>query len=200
MRREPVCEGSGLEPTTIGNYTLIRLLGRGSMGAVYEARHNTIERRAAIKILHKEFCEEPEVLQRFLNEARAVNIIDHPGLVGVSELGKAEDGARYIVMEYLDGITLREHLLRSPGRLPVAEVIPIARQIASTLAAAHAKQVVHRDLKPVTLSFVDDRAAPFPGRRERWGKPPRRALSGSRRRFRSGSVGRCSSSLSRGGS
>ena len=146
-------EGTGLEQT-IGNYTILRLLGKGGMGSVYEARHNMIERRAAIKVLHQEFCEDPDVLKRFMNEARAVNIIGHPGLIGVSEFGQTPEGARYIVMEYVDGITLREKIHRAGGRLPLDQVIKLSRQIASTLAAAHAKQIVHRDLKPVNIMLV----------------------------------------------
>ena len=139
---------------TISNYSLLRLLGRGGMGSVYEARHTTIERRAAIKILHKEFCEDPDVVKRFMNEARAVNIIGHPGLVSVSEFGQTADGAPYIVMEYIEGITLREHLQRAGGRLPAEQVVRLSRQMASTLAAAHGKQIVHRDLKPVNIMLV----------------------------------------------
>jgi serine/threonine protein kinase len=141
---------------TIGNYTLLRLLGRGGMGSVYEARHSAIERRVAIKILHKEFCEDPEVLKRFVNEARAVNIIGHPGLVGVSEFGQTPEGAPFIVMEYIEGITLREWLTRNGGKLSVEQTMLIARQMASTLAAAHAKQIVHRDLKPVNIMLCTE--------------------------------------------
>lgn len=148
-------EGTGLEQT-IGNYTILRLLGKGGMGSVYEARHNMIERRAAIKVLHPEFCEDPDVLKRFVNEARAVNIIGHPGLIGVSEFGQTPEGARYIVMEYVDGITLREKIHRAGGRLPLDQVIKLSRQIASILAAAHAKQIVHRDLKPVNIMLVTE--------------------------------------------
>lgn len=138
-----------------GSYQVVRLLGKGGMGSVYEARHTTLERRAAIKVLHKEFCEDPEVLKRFMNEARAVNIIGHAGLVAVSEFGQTKEGAPYIVMEYIDGITLREYIRRAGGHLSVEQVIRLSRQIASALAAAHAKKIVHRDLKPVTLTPVE---------------------------------------------
>lgn len=103
----------------------------------------------AIKVLHKEFCEDTEVLKRFINEARVVNIIGHPGLVGVSEFGQTSEGAPFIVMEYVEGVTLREWIQRQAGRIPIEKVVRLSRQLASTLAAAHAKQIVHRDLKPV---------------------------------------------------
>ena len=141
---------------SVDNYVLLRLMGRGSMGAVYEARHRQIERRVAIKILHKELSDDPEVLQRFTNEARIVNIVGHAGLVGITESGQTRDGSRYIVMEYVEGVTLRDYVAQHGGRLPVDQVMRIVRQVASTLAAAHAKQVVHRDLKPANIMLVTD--------------------------------------------
>lgn len=130
---------------TVENYVLLRRMGHGSMGAVYEARHQQIERRVAIKILRKELSDDPEIIQRFTNEARIVNIIGHAGLVAISESGQTRDGSRYIVMEYVDGITLRDYVAQRGGRLPVDQVMRITRQVASTLAAAHEKQIVHRD-------------------------------------------------------
>ncbi|MFO0622731.1 MAG: serine/threonine-protein kinase [Polyangia bacterium] len=147
---------------TFGSYQIVRLLGKGGMGSVYEARHTTLERRAAIKVLHKEFCEDPEVLKRFMNEARAVNIIAHAALVSVSEFGQTKEGAPYIVMEYIDGITLREYIRRAGGHLSVDQVVRLSRQIASALAAAHAKKIVHRDLKPVKTSSHRQRAIGLP--------------------------------------
>lgn len=141
---------------TVENYVLLRRMGHGSMGAVYEARHQQIERRVAIKILRKELSDDPEIIQRFTNEARIVNIIGHAGLVAISESGQTRDGSRYIVMEYVDGITLRDYVAQRGGRLPVDQVMRITRQVASTLAAAHEKQIVHRDLKPENIMLVRD--------------------------------------------
>lgn len=138
----------------VDHYILLRLLGRGSMGAVYEARHRQIERRVAIKILRPELADDPEILQRFTNEARIVNIIGHAGLVAITEQGQTRDGGRYIVMEYVDGVTLRDYAAARGGRLPVPDVLRLMRQVASTLAAAHAKQIVHRDLKPANIMLV----------------------------------------------
>jgi hypothetical protein len=141
---------------SVDNYVLLRRMGNGSMGTVYEARHRQIERRVAIKILHKELSDDPEIIQRFTNEARIVNIIGHAGLVAISESGQTRDGSRYIVMEYVDGITLRDFVAQRGGRLPVPQVLRLTRQIASTLAAAHDKQIVHRDLKPANIMLVRD--------------------------------------------
>lgn len=143
-------------PQDIPNYELVRLLGRGGMGAVYEARQKQIERRVAIKILHQQFADDPDVLARFMNEARIVNIIGHAGIVAVSESGQTSSGGRYLVMDYVGGITLREHLQKSGGRLAADQVNHIGRQIASTLAAAHDKKIVHRDLKPANIMLVAD--------------------------------------------
>lgn len=92
---------------------------------------------------------------RLLNEARAVNIVQHPSLVNIFEFGRLEDGTAYIIMEYLEGETLRHRLARSSGRLST-DAVRITRQIASALTAAHAKGIVHRDLKPANVMLVSD--------------------------------------------
>ncbi len=138
----------------LGRYQIVRLLGKGGMGQVYEAYDAEIERRAAIKVLHAQFFDNAEVAQRFQNEARAVNIIGHPSLVNAFEFGRTPDGCPYIVMEYLEGETLRQRL-RRVGRLG-ADAVRIARQITSALCAAHAKKIVHRDLKPSNIMLVAD--------------------------------------------
>ena len=138
----------------IGNYKLTRLLGEGGMGRVFEGVHEQIGRRAAIKVLHAQFAHNSEAYTRFLNEARAVNIIQHPGLVNVFEFGQTDDGSPYIVMEFLEGETLADRLA-SVGRMSMG-ALRIARQIASALMAAHAKHIVHRDLKPANVMLVPD--------------------------------------------
>src|SRR4051794_17153893 len=94
----------------IGNYRVLRKLGQGGMGAVFEAVHEEIGRRAAIKVLLPDYAKDPQNIARFFNEARAVNVINHPGLVGVFESGRLDDGAGYIVMEYLAGELLGNRL------------------------------------------------------------------------------------------
>src|SRR5262245_61646736 len=91
----------------IGNYRVVRKLGEGGMGAVYEAVHDQISRRAAIKILHAHLSKDTEVVTRFINEARAVNIVQHPSMVQIFEFGTTPDGAAYIIMEYLEGESLK---------------------------------------------------------------------------------------------
>lgn len=137
----------------VGNYRLLRLLGRGGMGAVYEAVHLYIERRAAIKVLHAQLSQNSEFRTRFLNEARAVNLIQHPGLVEVYEFGLLDDGTAYIVMEFLQGESLEARIKRSPHGLG-APALKIATDIAQAMVAAHQKGIVHRDLKPGNVMLL----------------------------------------------
>jgi serine/threonine-protein kinase len=139
----------------IGKYRIVRKIGQGGMGAVFEAVHEEIGRRAAIKVLLPEFTEDPQNIARFFNEARAVNIIQHPGLVGMYESGRLEDGSAYIVMEYLEGELLTARLNKL-GKLSLKGSLTLCRQLASALAAAHLKRIVHRDLKPDNIMLVPD--------------------------------------------
>ncbi len=148
------------ESTHVGSYRLLRQLGQGGMGAVYEAIQETIERRVAIKILRPEYARHPETTKRFFNEARAVNRIDHPGLVQIHEYGHLPEGTAYIVMELLKGETLAQRLYRLGGRMPTQLAIQFAWQIAAALTAAHDKEIFHRDLKPDNLMLVADPVAP----------------------------------------
>ena len=124
------------------------------MGAVYEAVHETIERRVAIKVLNPGLSQSADVSVRFINEARAVNLVNHPGLVQVSDFGQLPDGTAYIVMELLEGETLSKRLARLGGRMPLPEILRMCRQISSALQAAHMKGIVHRDLKPDLLRLA----------------------------------------------
>ena len=131
----------------IGSYKIVRQLGHGGMGEVFEAVHEKLHRRAAIKIQHPHVARAPEMAARFRNEARAVNIIRHPGVVDIYEHGQLEDGTVYIVMEYLEGQSLGEYLAEH-GQVSPSQVVVLCQQIASALAAAHNKSIIHRDLKP----------------------------------------------------
>jgi len=144
-------------PAMFGSYRAGRLLGEGGMGSVYEAFQAEMNRRAAVKVLHPRFASNRKLVARFLNEARAVNIISHPTVVSVYEYGQRDDGTAYFIMEYIDGETLH-HALRKLHGLPmdVVRSMQILRQIASGLAAAHAKVIVHRDLKPTNIMLVKD--------------------------------------------
>ncbi len=132
-------------PSKIGPYRVIRCLGEGGMGTVYEALHEAIERRVAIKVLHPEYARNAEFTARFFNEARAVNRVEHLGLVQISDYGQQPDGAAYIVMELLPGESLARRLERCGGKLSTAEVLNLSRQLADALAAAHAKDIIHRE-------------------------------------------------------
>ncbi len=114
------------------------------MGVVYEAVHEGISRRVAIKVLRSEYSHNSEVAQRFFNEARAANVIEHPALVQISEFGQLPDGATYLVMELLKGENLASRLRRG-GALPLPVVLRIACQLAEALCAAHEKNIVHRE-------------------------------------------------------
>ena len=148
-------------PTIVGSYRIVQLLGEGGMGAVYEAVHQTIGRRVAIKVLHPDFARNEEFVSRFFNEARAVNLVEHPGLVQVSDYGQLADGTAYIVMEYLKGESLAKRIQRTQGKLPLNEALQIVWQLADSLAAAHAQGIVHRDLKPENVMVVPDPHMPI---------------------------------------
>ena len=143
-----------------GNFRVVRKLGEGGMGIVYEAEHEQIGRRAAVKILHGRYAETDAYARRFLNEARAVNIVRHPGLVEIFEFGKLPDGTLFYIMEYLQGESLERRIDARRGPFPQEEAVNIALQVARALAAAHDKSIVHRDLKPGNIMFVPDPVNP----------------------------------------
>jgi serine/threonine-protein kinase len=140
-----------------GNYQAISLLGEGGMGAVYLAEHPGIGRKVAIKVLRSEMDHDPQLLIRFLNEARAANAIRHPNIIEVLDSGTTERGASYLVMELLEGEALSARIRRL-SRLDERSSIDIAMQTALGLGAAHAKGIIHRDLKPDNLFIIPEPA------------------------------------------
>lgn len=148
--------GDPLIGQQFGSFRLVRRLGEGAMGTVYEATHVRIEHRAAVKVLHPEFATDAEYASRFLDEAKAVNIIAHPGLVSISDFGQRDDGSLFIVMEYLRGQTLGALLSANPRGLPIEQAVELMQQLSSAIAAAHAKNIIHRDVKPSNIMLVDD--------------------------------------------
>ena len=129
-----------------GRYRLESKLGSGGMSTVYLARDETLERWVAAKVLHREISDQPDQIERFRREARAVAQVSHPNVVAVIDAG--EDGGRpYIVFEFVDGETLKERIDRL-GRLPLDEAAAYAIEVGRGLAAAHARRLVHRDVKP----------------------------------------------------
>jgi eukaryotic-like serine/threonine-protein kinase len=144
----------------VGNYRLTEVVGRGGMGTVYAAEHVYIGKRVAMKILHERYAKNAEAVGRFLREARAATAINHANIVDVMDFGPAADGEVYLVMEFLDGQNL-EDVLDAEAPLPLHRALGIGHQIASALAAAHEKDIVHSDLKPANVMLIQR-----PGRRE----------------------------------
>ncbi len=138
-------------------YRIVRLIGQGGMGAVYEGENTRIRRRVAIKILHAIAAENPELIARFEHEAQAAGQIGSDHILEVLDLGVLPDGDRYLVMEYLDGEPLSERIHRR-GRLVPGEAIPMIAQVLSGLAAAHHVGIVHRDLKPENIFILKEKA------------------------------------------
>ena len=142
-------------------YTIIRVVGEGGMGRVYEARHMRIGgKRFAVKLLHPEYARLPEVLSRFQREAEAAASIESPHVGDVYDIGRTADGRPFIVAEFLEGKELAE-LVRVRGALAIPYAVRIVRQICKALSAAHARGIVHRDMKPENVFLVGDLNAPI---------------------------------------
>lgn len=161
--REAPQKLEGMIGTRIGPYILRRKIGQGGYGAVFEAEHESIGQRAAIKVLDPKHSGERKVTERFLNEARATGIIRHPGLVKVYDYQKTADDLVCLIMEFLEGESLETCLARLRSkreRMPLARTLEIIRQVGSALQAVHAANIVHCDLKPDNIFLVPDPAVP----------------------------------------
>ncbi len=139
-------------------YRILQLLGEGGMGAVYLAEHTHMRKRVALKLLHAEMSENAEVLARFEREAMAAARIEHPNVATATDFGRTPDGGFFLVLEYVEGESLRTVLNRGP--LGEARALHVARQIASALSRAHDAGIVHRDLKPENVMLVQRGADP----------------------------------------
>ena len=133
-------------PATIGGYTILGHIGQGGMGRVYLARDERLDRSVAIKAMHSFKAADPAARHRFIRESRAAAAVEHPRVVTIHQVGE-ENGLPYIVMQRLEGCTLAAHR-DAVGRLPLAEVLRIGREVADGLSAAHDRGLVHRDIKP----------------------------------------------------
>ncbi|HMF42672.1 MAG TPA: serine/threonine-protein kinase, partial [Polyangia bacterium] len=142
----------------INNYELRELVGDGAMGVVYLAEHPVLRRRAAVKLLKRQYLESPSLVARFVNEARAAAAIHHPNVIEVIDVGMMDAEIPYIMMEYLEGEPLSRRLTRE--RLGVGKAVDIAIQAARAVAASHAMEIIHRDLKPENLFLVPDPMSP----------------------------------------
>jgi eukaryotic-like serine/threonine-protein kinase len=142
--------------TTVGEYKIESKLGEGGFGAVYRAVHPLIGKSAAVKILSRQFSANPQMVSRFVAEARAVNQIRNRNIIDIFSFGQLPDGRQYYIMELLEGSSLDAYIAKKV-RLTLSEAMPILRGVARALDAAHAKGILHRDLKPenIFLAFDD---------------------------------------------
>lgn len=146
----------------VGEYRIEAKLGEGGFGAVYRAVHPLIGKMAAVKVLSRQFSSNPEMVSRFIAEARAVNQIRHRNIIDIFSFGALPDGRQYYIMELLEGVSFDQYLAKKK-RLPPAEAVAILRGVARALDAAHAKGILHRDLKPENVFLVsDDEGRPTP--------------------------------------
>jgi serine/threonine-protein kinase len=140
-----------------GKYKIVRVIGEGGMGAVYEGENVRIRRRVAIKLLHAGIAANTEMVQRFEREAQVAGTVGNDHILEILDLGALPAGERYMVMEYLDGGTLTERI-KARGRLTPTESVPLIRQVLRGLAAAHGAGIVHRDLKPDNIFILREKA------------------------------------------
>src|SRR2546423_13240906 len=146
-----------LGTTLSGRSRLESRIGAGGMSTVYCALDETLQRRVAIRLMNGEVASDSDQLERFRREARAVAQLSHPHIVGVIDAGE-DEGRPYIVFEYVEGETLKERIRRM-GRLPISEAVAYAIEIARALGVAHARHIVHRDVKPQNVLIDEEGSA-----------------------------------------
>ena len=137
----------------IAHYDVTALIGEGGMGQVYQATDTNLDRQVAIKVLPDAFASDPDRLARFEREAKVLASLNHPNIGAIYGLEKSGD-TRALVLELVEGPTLAHRIAQGP--IPVDEALPIAKQIAEALEAAHEAGVIHRDLKPANIKVKDD--------------------------------------------
>lgn len=145
-------EGENILPGT--RYQLQRLLGDGGAGQVYQGLHLELDKTVAIKVLHSQVSHSDEYASRFRREAKAASRISHPGVVGVTDFGTADDGRLFLVMELIEGQTLAEAIQRGP--FGTSRALRVAANLCDVLVAIHASGIVHRDIKPANIFLLDD--------------------------------------------
>ena len=139
---------------TVSHYRILRELGAGGMGVVYEAEDTKLKRTVALKFLPPETTSDPEAKARFMHEAQAASALDHVNVCTIHEINETEDGQLFLAMARYEGRTLKERIAEGP--LPVAEALDITRQIAEGLAKAHERDIIHRDIKPANIFITGD--------------------------------------------
>jgi eukaryotic-like serine/threonine-protein kinase len=145
----------------VGEYVVDSALGAGAFGTVYEARQPLIGKTVAIKVLSLRYSVDPAAVGRFIAEARAVNKVQHDGIIDIFSFGQLDDGRQYYVMERLRGQTLQE-LVETRGPIPVRETLDLLEPLGRALDAAHAAGIAHRDLKPANIFLVAGEGPPRP--------------------------------------
>ncbi|MBU1069608.1 protein kinase [Myxococcota bacterium] len=143
--------------TQIGSYEVQKVLGQGAYGTVFLGVHPKIGRKVAIKVLGEQFSSNPDIVQRFIDEARAANQVNHPNIIQVFDFEQLPDGRFYCIMEYIPGKELGR-IMKEKGTLELRLAESILHEIASGLAAAHEEGIVHRDLKPDNIMVYKDRS------------------------------------------
>ena len=136
----------------LGHYDVTALIGEGGMGQVYRATDTQLGRDVALKILPDAFASDPDRLARFQREAQVLASLNHPGIAAIYGIEKSDD-TQALVLELVEGPTLADRIAHGP--IPIDEALPLAKQIAEALAAAHEAGVIHRDLKPANIKVLD---------------------------------------------
>src|SRR5215510_9641462 len=147
--------GGELHGQLAGEYRIIRKLGAGGFGTVYEAEHPLLQRRAAVKVLHSSPAVDAVAVQRFIAEARSASQIRHRHIVDIFSFGTLPNGQYFYVMDWLEGMPL-DRYLKQQGRLTPDLALPVLRPIAQAIDALHAASIVHRDLKPANIYLAWD--------------------------------------------
>lgn len=158
--QEPAADADPLVGKIVATrYRVIKKLGEGGMGTVYLAEHITIEKKIALKVLLHEYARKADLKERFLREAKAAASIGHENIIDITDFGDTPDGSVFFAMEFLEGSDL-SHVVKREGPIPWARAKPILLQICRALGAAHAKNIIHRDMKPENIYLIEREGRP----------------------------------------